>query len=127
MVLLLNKRREFRHRWATEFGAPVLGGIIGLVAGTTFQLLYMFLAMRKKSGVLGVHTYTRTDRGLLERTEWNEGIQLRQGIQSIKRHGNYILFKVNSYLFHMVPRRSFATPDEFEAFWTEANRLWKAA
>jgi len=127
VLLVVNKQPSNLTGYLSVLGISVFGGVAGLISGLICQLVLIWFTVGKKSGVLGIHTYTLTDRGLNERTEANEGTQLWQGIQSIKRNSDYMLLQVNSYLFHIVPRRSFGSLDEYEAFWNEANRLWKSA
>jgi hypothetical protein len=126
-LLALEKRPSTFYAISVLVGIAFLGGVAGLIAGMICQLIVTFLTIDKKGGVLGAHTYGLTERGLQERTDWNEGIQLWQGIQSIRRVGNYVIFQVNSYQYHIIAKRAFGSASQFDAFWIEANRLWKAA
>ena len=69
-----------------------------------------------KSGVLGKHEYVITDEGLSERTKSNESLIKWSGIDEVKINKSYIFVRINQYLFHMVPRRSFSSLAKFEEF-----------
>lgn len=90
-------------------------------------MVTVLLTVGKKSGILGVHHYSLSEQGLEERTDANETLQKWEGIQSITKLPNYILFRVNGYLFHTVPRRAFETNEEFISFYERAVALQRAA
>jgi hypothetical protein len=126
-VLVIAREPRTYSAFLLFVGASLVGGVAGLIAGMAFQLLFTLMSVGKDGGVLGIHTLTLTDRGLHERTEANEGLQLWRGIRSIKSVGDYILIQINAYQFHIVPRRAFQTREDFDAFLRRAKDLWKAA
>lgn len=107
--------------------SALVGAIGGLLAGTVISLIFMSLIVGKKSGVLGVHHYTLSEQGLHEQTETNESLNKWSGIQSIIKTPNHILFQINSYLFHVLPRRHFQSSEAFAAFYEQAVKLRNAA
>lgn len=104
--------------------ASVIGGVAGLFAGFLFSLIWVSIASSEKSGVLGRHRYVLNSAGLHESTPVNEGLQMWAGIQSIGQSRGYIFFRVNSCLFHLIPKRSFPSDDAAKEFWTRAQELW---
>jgi hypothetical protein len=107
--------------------ASVGGAIGGLLGGFTVSTLIMLLTVGNKSGVLGTHEYTLSAAGLHESTTANESINKWSGIYSIAKLRRYMLVRINNYLVHIVPRRSFATAAEFEEFQSRAIELWRLA
>lgn len=74
------------------------------------------MAANRQSGVLGTHNYTITGEGLFECTEANEALVKWSGICSVKITKNHIFVGINSYLFHVLPKRSFSTEKEYCEF-----------
>lgn len=103
-----------------------LGGAVGSVlVGFALSLVWMLFAASGKAGVLGKHVYTISDQGFHERTQSIDTFHKWSGIQSLLKSNSYIFFRINSYLFYVIPKRAFSSEGEYEEFWNKANRYWK--
>ena len=107
--------------------SSLIGGIAALLIGVAISLTFMLFTVGKKSGVLGEHHYTLTPEGLHERTDVNENLQKWAGILSIRKLPSCLLFQINNYLFHIVPRRSFSSAESFNEFYEQARAFKQAA
>ena len=121
-------------KWPEDVGsiaiaaiASILGGIGGLLGGFAVTLLFILNSSNEKNGVLGKHTYKISSEGLRESTCSNEGLQKWNGVQSVGKSANFIFIRINSYMFHVIPRRAFSSLEKFEAFYVEAQNLWATA
>ena len=124
-ILIVKKPSNAQDIGIATFAALV-GALGGSIATMLIGLLTMLLTLGKNSGVLGAHHYSLSELGLGERTDANESLQKWCGIQSIIRLPKYLLFRVNSYLLYVVPRRAFATTEEFNLFYERAVELKRA-
>ncbi|GAA5444354.1 hypothetical protein Misp06_02540 [Microbulbifer sp. NBRC 101763] len=93
-----------------------IGALVATLIAWLWNLGYILLMSNSKSGVLGKHEYVITEEGLSESTEANEALIKWSGIDDVKINKNYILVRVNQYLFHMLPRRSFSSLAKYEEF-----------
>ncbi|GGC64836.1 YcxB family protein [Undibacterium terreum] len=112
---------------ATAAFSALAGGIAASVFTVVSNLLRTLFTVGKDSDVLGVHHYSISEQGLEERTTANETLHTWKSIQSITKLPGCILIRINSYLFHIVPRRAFATDEEFNSFYQRATALQQAA
>lgn len=101
----------------------VFGGLGGVIIGFIINIIMMLLTVGKKSGVLGIHHYELLPEGIKESTTANESLQRWGAIVTVRIHGNYLLFRVNNYLFHVIPKRAFESEENFMSFYSEAVRL----
>ncbi|USD23093.1 YcxB family protein [Microbulbifer variabilis] len=93
-----------------------IGALVATLIAWLWNLGCILLMSNSKSGVLGKHEYVITEEGLSESTEANEALIKWSGIDNVKINKNYILVRVNQYLFHMLPRRSFSSLAKYEEF-----------
>ena len=93
-----------------------IGALVATLVTWLWNLGCILLMSNSKSGVLGKHEYVITDEGLSERTKSNESLIKWSGIDEVKINKSYIFVRINQYLFHMVPRRSFSSLAKFEEF-----------
>jgi len=111
---------------AQALAVGLVAGVLGMAIAFLVCLALMLVNLKQGGGVLGQHTYTLREEGLHEETAVNQSLQKWSGIQSIIRRGGYVMFRLTpSYLFHIIPRRSFSSDQEFEEFWSKANSLWR--
>lgn len=73
-------------------------------------LIVAIVFLRNHRGVLGPHTITLSDEGLLEKTEFNEGRWNWSGILRVQTSNDFIFAFVNDSLVHLIPKRAFASP-----------------
>jgi len=110
--------------WFGMIIGSVVGGIAGMLAGTLVSFVFILLSSSKTNGTLGHHEYEISAEGLFEKTPVNEGISKWAGIHEIRVVGPYLVFRISSFLFHIIPKRSFATEQEFVAFVEAARNAW---
>ncbi|MCX2781185.1 YcxB family protein [Microbulbifer thermotolerans] len=96
--------------------ASFIGALVSTLIAWLWNLGCILLTSNTKSGVLGKHEYVITDEGLSESTEANESLIKWSGIDDVKINKNYILIRINQYLFHIFPRRSFSSLSKYEEF-----------
>jgi hypothetical protein len=107
--------------------SSVMSGFIAMIVSLVINIITMLLTVGSKSGVLGEHQYQLTAEGIRESTEVNESLQHWSAIVSINIYGSYMLIRISSHLFHIIPKRAFQSEEMFMAFYEEAVRLKSAA
>ena len=97
----------------------------------TYTLILAYI----KKDILGEHLYTLNSQGLIEETEFNhithswsevKDIQIKYGlllIQVIRKNNIYQKLRI-VLLFHIFPKSSFSTEQEFNAFYNQAEQYW---
>jgi hypothetical protein len=109
------------------FLASLAGGFVAILAGAAICLIYVLAIADHKTGVLGEHEYEIRSDGLFEKTRANEGLNKWSGIQSVTRSRAMIHVRINSFLFHVIPRREFASDDEFDRYFELLRQRWQSA
>lgn len=127
IFLALSKRPSDISGFISVAISSVLGGIGGTIIGFAINIVTMLLSVGSKSGILGLHQYELCQEGVRESTEANESLQRWSSISSIKVCGNYMLLRICSNQFHIIPKRSFESEALFMSFYKEAMRLKNAA
>jgi uncharacterized membrane protein len=105
----------------------LIGGLAGLLIATTINFLSILASSSLKTGVLGRHEFEIRSDGLFERTVANEQLSKWSGIAAVEDVNSFIYVKINGYLFHIIPRRSFATATEYDEFFTALRTGWQSA
>jgi hypothetical protein len=108
--------------WLVLASAVLLTAAVAAAAGCLVALGVMIFSNREAS-LLGQHTYTFHDDGLRERTDASDTLIRWGGVRAVLRRGSFILIHVAPGLSHALPRRSFGSPSEFQAFWRAAQLL----
>ena len=103
-------------QWLTYVFVSICGGVGGIIGGFITSTLFILLSSKSTNGVLGTHYYEITPTGLLESTSANEGLSKWQGIQYIRVLNSYVVIQISGFLYHVVPKRSFASDEEFREF-----------
>jgi YcxB-like protein len=98
--------------------AAALGSAAGLVVA-----VFLVLFCPDPDTTLGDKTYRFEADGLREKTSVNDTIIRWGGVRDVRRIGDFILINVAPGLYHALPRRSFSSPREYQAFWRAAQRL----
>jgi hypothetical protein len=111
------------RQWAAVILGPLLVSGMVTMVGLLLGLCRTLLTSSAVDGVLGKHTYTFQPDGLEEETSANRTVMKWQSSRSILRAGGYLLIQASPAGYHILPRRSFASPDEYESFWQTAQRL----
>ncbi|MCQ4318631.1 YcxB family protein [Stutzerimonas zhaodongensis] len=107
--------------------SSAIGGLLGMFFGIVFNMTTILLMSSAKNGVLGEHTYTLLPEGLIETTSANESLNKWHGVVSVKPAGSYLLIQVAACLFHVIPKRSFDSSEQFEEFTSQAIAHWQQA
>ena len=89
--------------------------------------LFTVLSATAKSGILGRHTYTIEEEGLREVTDANDTLNKWSSIHRILKAGDSIFVQINWYLFHVIPRRSFDSSEQYQEFFDQCVSRWKSA
>jgi hypothetical protein len=109
--------------WLIVIAIGLLGALAAQVGTVVVGLVSVAFLARKIPGVLGAHEYTFTDRGLFERTTANETLIKWGGVRSVRRHAGLLEIEVSPAAFHLIPRRAFASDNDYIAFCQHAERL----
>lgn len=101
--------------------AAVSGFSLGI--GFIFGLASGLLAAKRASGILGEHVYAIQSDGLREQTSVNDTLLKWGGVQELIRTSAFLLIRTGPALFHILPRRSFGSTDEYNTFWRAIQPL----
>jgi hypothetical protein len=99
----------------------VSGSSVGV--GLLFALMSGLLAAKRASGILGDHVYSIQSDGLREQTSVNDTLLRWGGAQDLIRTSAFLLIRIGPALFHILPRRSFSSVEEYNAFWRAIQPL----
>jgi hypothetical protein len=108
--------------WLVMSLAVVMAAAMGSVAGLIVAVL-LVLFSTDPSSPLGDRSYSFEADGLREKAPGNDTIIRWGGVRDVRRIGNFILINVAPGLYHALPRRSFSSTREYQAFWRAAQRL----
>lgn len=104
-----------------------LSGAEGFIAYTLICIINILFTSREKNGTLGQRQYEITPEGLHVKTIANEGTQTWEGITSVRKTNSYIYLQVTYYVFYIIPKRSFDTPDDFQRFFNASLQYYREA
>ncbi len=96
--------------------------MVGLIVFCVFLVPFFFLSSRTP-GLLGEHVFTIKHEGLREETSANDTLIRWGGAHDLHRTDGFILIGTSPVMFHVLPRRSFASQAAFEAFWAAIQPL----
>ena len=113
--------------WLNILLSSIAGGVIGLLGGFVFSMVSILFMSTKKNGILGIHEYTLTPEGLYEETKANKSLNKWKGINKVYIVSSYILFQISGYLFHIIPKRSFESSEDFNKYATVSIKYWRNA
>lgn len=108
--------------WAVFIAISVVGGIVGFLAMMAICLVWVLANSTEKGGVIGDHFYEITENEFHERTAQNDSSHKWIGMHKPIRSRHLILVRVNAYMFHVLPRRSFESDLAFEICWKEIEK-----
>lgn len=89
---------------------------IAVFVGVTVLLVVMGLFFASESTGLGWHRYEIKNDGLLETTKVNEDFAKWAGFGKVWRNKNFIILQKNWMMYHIFPKRCFASQEDFERF-----------
>ena len=104
-----------------------LSGIGGFLVYTLICIINILFTSKEKNGILGQHQYEITPEGLYVKTIANEEIQKWEGFTFVRKTNSYIYLQVTYYLFYVIPKRSFDTPDDFQRFFNASLQYYREA
>lgn len=108
--------------WLVMGSAVLLTASVAAAAGCGVALGVMLFSPGE-AGALGEHTYTFQDDGLREQAGGSHTLIRWGRVRGVGRRGNFILIHLAPGLYRALPRRSFGSPGEYQAFWRAAQRL----
>jgi hypothetical protein len=126
-VLWAGHRDEIGNAWT--FGA-FLASIPTAIGGTAIFfafLLFFALLGATKNGLTGNHTYTIEEAGFRHATESTDAITKWSGIDDIRLNGRAIYVRISAFAFCLIPKRVFASQDQFEDYFCNLVNTWKNA
>lgn len=101
------------------------------LAGALFILLTLFsigtiisMLSPQIGGIIGAHEYEIMEKGFLEKNGNAETLSYWYSIRSIVLAGSYIYIRVSALLFMIVPRRGFASEQDFDNFYRALIQHW---
>ena len=115
---------ETSSDWLAISMGSIGGGIAAMLFGFAVSIISTAFMSTQSNGVLGKHEYHVTSDGLYEKTSANESLNKWEGIKSISRVGSYILFQISGYLYHVIPKNSFESPEKLEEFILFSKEQW---
>ncbi|MCX5658394.1 MAG: YcxB family protein [Planctomycetota bacterium] len=87
---------------------------------TVIPVLILIRVLRafvlRQKGVVGTHTLTITELGLVEKTAYNETLHRWMTLLQVRMSRRCVLIFVKPGLVHAVPIRSFASAEEMKKF-----------
>ena len=105
----------------------LLNGVVGFLAYTLICIISILFTSKVNNGILGERQYEITPEGLYIKTIANEGIQKWKGITYVRKTNSFIYLQVTCYLFYIIPKRSFDTPDDFRRFFNASLQYYREA
>lgn len=111
-------------RWGFAIAISLLCGVLGVLFGFFYGLIWVLLISKEKNGVLGHHEYSISIEGLHEKTHVNEGLSNWIGIEGVDVYGHYLFFKIPGNMCHILPKRFFQNKTEFEEFVSLSKQYW---
>ncbi|MCF6193563.1 MAG: YcxB family protein [Kangiellaceae bacterium] len=130
IFLYLSWKHCFPHSsndWLAILAGAAGGSIGGILFSIIFSMLSVSLMSSEKNGILGRHEYQIDSRGIHEKTVANESLHLWDGVKKIMITKFFILFQINGYLFHVIPKQSFASIEQSELFIVQAINYWNTS
>ncbi len=94
--------------------------VLNLVVILALQTIVAFVNayLLQHRGLLGEHTLEITEKGLVERTAYNESLHKFLAVRRFVSTSRYLYVYVSDNNYHMIPRRCFS-PGVLERFETE--------
>jgi len=126
-ILWKNGLPDQTENLTTAIISALLSGIGGFLAYILICIINILITSKEKNGILGQRQYEITPEGLHVKTIANEGIQKWEGITSVRKTNSYIYLQVTYYLFYIIPKRSFDTPDDFQRFFNASLQYYREA
>ena len=126
-ILWKNGLPDQTENLATVIISALLSGIGGFLTYILICIINILITSKEENGILGQRQYEITPEGLHVKTMASEGIQKWEGITSVRKTNSYIYLQVTYYLFYIIPKRSFDTPDDFLRFYNASLQYYREA
>ena len=94
-----------------------------LGVGLLISIAIVIARSGASAGILGAHKYTFEAGGLREETTANDSLIKWGGAAQVRWVGELLVIRISPFQFHIVPRESFGTREQCDAFWRSAQRL----
>jgi len=115
------------ENFVTVIISALLNGAGGFLTYTLICIISILFTSKVNNGILGERQYEITPEGLYIKTIANEGIQKWEGITYVRKTNSFIYLQVTCYLFYIIPKRSFDTPDDFQRFFNASLQYYREA
>ena len=89
------------------------------------NILNTFFSSKIKYGVLGKHTFTFTDEGCIEETEFNRTLLKWRSLDRVVAILGYVVVRVSGQSWHIFPNRCFASDQDKQFFIKELKHRIK--
>lgn len=86
--------------------------------------LYLVRQNIPKTGLVCQHTITLTENQLKEITDVNQSYHNWEGINKIEENQDYLFIFTTLDQFHIIPKRVFASSDEYQKFYAFAKKCY---
>jgi hypothetical protein len=104
--------------------AVIVGLLFALVAMLLgFGFILLFVLFGRHRNTLGQRRFTITDEGLAEASEFGSQLLKWGGSARILRTRRMIYVQIATGLYHLIPRRHFASAEADQAFWSALQPL----
>lgn len=113
--------------WVVLTLISIFSGICGILGMFIWSFLAIYCSGSNDNGTLGKHHYEITDNGLREETIAYDASSKWEGIDEIIVVKSFLLFKLSSYMYNIIPQRSFSSEKFFQDFVTKSQVLWNKA
>lgn len=118
---------DVTEKFLTNIISGVLSGIGGFLTYTLISIIIILFTSKERNGILGQHQYVISPEGLCIKTIANEGIQKWEGMTCVRKTNSYIYLQVTYYLFHIIPKRSFDSSNDFQRFFNASLQYYREA
>jgi hypothetical protein len=126
LVVLSDGVSELARTLLVLASAAALLGALASMAGFLFAI-GIVSSSPVHNPLLIDHSYTFEREGLLTRTGDHEAFIEWSRVRDVRRTRRFILIDVAPGLYHALPRRSFRSSREYQAFWSATRRCTSAA
>ena len=102
--------------WLILIAGALLAGLLATLVYSAWCIGCVLIMSKESNGVLGTHEYTLKEEGLFEKTIANETLHKWGALGKVSVAGPDLLLQVTGYLYHVFPRKSFATAEQRSEF-----------
>jgi hypothetical protein len=124
----------YYYGWPKNFYAFIYYAVISFIYALfyfrTLNIVFAMirlLFMSSKNSILAEHTYTLLPEGFSEKTTIGESVLKWHAVRRVKKIGSYLEIEMDSFSTCFIPKKSFDSLEQFEAFKLQAMVYWQEA